>query len=112
MAAHCTFAEMEGAPEEALLALRSGELPLGAPRLSALAAFTRQVVRRRGFVAAADVAAFEAAGFGRGQVLETLAVIGMTSLANWTHNLAGAPVDDAFRAHAWTAPGAAGAVSA
>lgn len=103
MAAHCTFAEMEGAPPAALAALRAGELPQSEPRLRAVAAFARAVLRSRGFVSESDLRAFLAAGFSRAQLLEVLAVIGMTSLANWMHNLAGTPVDEAFRARAWTA---------
>lgn len=104
MAAHCTFAEMEGAPEPALEALRAGELPETAPRLAALAAFARRLVRSRGFVPEDQVGEFLDAGFGRDELLEVVAVVGLTSLANWTHNLAGTPVDEAFQPRAWTAP--------
>lgn len=104
MAAHCTFAEMEGAPEAALEALRAGELPATEPRLAALAAFARRLVRSRGFVPEPQVEELLDAGFSRAELLEVVAVVGMTSLANWTHNLAGTPVDEAFQPRAWTAP--------
>jgi uncharacterized peroxidase-related enzyme len=104
MAAHCTFAEMEGAPAVALAALRAGEAPRSEPRLAALSTFVRQMVRQRGFASGEDLRAFFAGGFTRPQVLEVLAVVGMTSLANWTHNLAGTPVDAAFLHQQWEVP--------
>lgn len=104
VAAHSMFAEMEGATAAICQPLRAGQPPQGSPRIEALTAFTRQVVRRRGFVEPEELTALEDAGFSRQQALEVLAVIAMTSLANWAHNLTGAPVDDAFSKHAWSAP--------
>ena len=103
MAAHSTFAVKEGLPSEALDALRSGEPPEVDSRLRALAGFTREVVHQRGFVPEEGVRALRGAGYTRPQLLEILAVIGWVSLANWAHNLTGAPVDEPFQAQAWTA---------
>lgn len=105
MAAHSTFAEMQGMPAAALAALRAGEDPIDQPRLGALARFARRVVERRGFLSDGDLGDLLAAGFSPAQLLEALAVIGMTLLANYTHNIAGTPVDEAFGRHRWFATG-------
>jgi uncharacterized peroxidase-related enzyme len=101
MAAHSAFAHAEGAPVATVEVLRAGELPAGDPRGRALAAFTRNLLRNRGFVPQEDLQALLAAGFERRQILEVIAVVGMVSLANWAHNLTGAPVDEAFAAQRW-----------
>lgn len=67
----------------------------------------REVVRRDGFVSPEAADAVLRAGFSTAHLLEALAVIGMTILANYTHNLAGTPVDAAFARHSWTPPEAA-----
>src|SRR5262245_61308727 len=103
MAAHTTFAQLENAPADALEALRAGAVPRAHPRLAALAAFARKLVASRGFVSDTDVEALRRAGFSQEQVLEVLAVVAATSLANHVHNLAHTPVDPQFRANEWKA---------
>ena len=100
MAAHSTFAAMHGAPESLLDALRRGE-PADDPRLEALREFTGAIVAQRGPVASARTRRLLDAGFTPAQLLETLAVVGMTSLANWAHHVTGAPVDEPFASREW-----------
>jgi AhpD family alkylhydroperoxidase len=102
MAAHSTFAQRQGAPEEVIAALRSGgELPDA--RLQALHVFTRGLLRSRGHLNAGEVAALYQAGYTTEQLLEVIAQAGYTSMANWAANLAGTPVDAAFQAQLWAA---------
>jgi uncharacterized peroxidase-related enzyme len=98
MAAHSTFAVRHGLPDEVLRALRAG-LPLPDERLQALHEFARDVVRERGHVTTHKMAA---AGFTDQQMLEVIAQVGYTSLANWMANLADTPLDDAFKAQYWS----------
>ena len=106
MAAHSVFALGNGLPMEVLEPLRAGrELPDA--RLEALRVFTEELVRSRGHVGAADLAAARAAGFDDGQLLEIITQAAYTTFANWAANVGGAPVDAAFECMAWTAPASA-----
>lgn len=104
MAAHSTFAAMQGTPEAVIDALRAGRLPTDHPRLAALSAFARRVIQTRGSVTADDVRALQEAGFGAAQVLDVLVGIAMANLASQMHHISQCPVDDAFAARAWTPP--------
>jgi AhpD family alkylhydroperoxidase len=102
MAAHSTFAKAQGASDEVLAALRSGnELPDA--RLEALHAFTRALLRSRGTVDDSDVEALRSAGFTTEQAFEVIAQAGFTSIANWAANLADPPVDEPFEPQRWAA---------
>jgi uncharacterized peroxidase-related enzyme len=80
-------------------ALRAGT-PLGSPRLEALRAFTREVVRRRGAVPDAALGELLSAGYGKRQVLEILVGVAMKTLSNYANHLARTPVDAVFSAGA------------
>jgi uncharacterized peroxidase-related enzyme len=102
MAAHSTFANAQGAPAEAILALRSGE---EAPdeRLEALRVFTTELLHDRGHVSRQALAAFLQAGYSTENVLEVITQTACTTLANLVANVAETPVDGAFEPQAWTA---------
>lgn len=102
MAAHSVFAQGAGVPEPVIEALRAGEEPpADFAELKAIASFTRKVLAPGGGAGEEDVQAMFDAGYTQDQLLETVAVIGFTALANWTHNLARTPVDEAFGDRAW-----------
>ena len=103
MAAESTVAEMVQADEGVIEALRSGE-PLPDARLQALAAFTRAVVRERGWVDEAAVEAFLAAGFDAPQVLDVVLGVAKKTLSNYVNHLAETPLDEAFEARSWHSP--------
>ncbi len=103
MAAHSTIAGMQRVPEDVVQALRRGE-PISDPALEALSAFTRKVVRERGWVSQDDVQEFLDAGYSKAQVLEVVLGIGMKVLSNYANHIAKTPVDEAFQAHTWTPP--------
>jgi uncharacterized peroxidase-related enzyme len=103
MAAHSTFAKMQGMSAGALAALRDGEVP-DEPRLASLAAYTRELLRRQGHASDRDLQAFLEAGFTRAQALEVVAVIGFTTWASYAHNIAQVPVDPPFASQTWTPP--------
>jgi uncharacterized peroxidase-related enzyme len=98
MAAHSTFAARHGLPAEVVNALRAG-LPLPDERLQVLHEFALDLVRNRGH---ATTQKMEAAGYTDQQVLEVIAQVGYTSLANWVANLADTPLDDAFKPQYWS----------
>jgi len=102
MAAHSTFARMGGIPEDDLSMLRAGKSP-SSPRLQALSALARQVVRSKGHLASEEIQEFLKAGFSQAQLLEVLVGISTTTISNYTHNIAKTPIDEAFQALSWTA---------
>ncbi|WP_462323079.1 carboxymuconolactone decarboxylase family protein [Halochromatium sp.] len=57
----------------------------------------------RGWVDAADVTAFQEAGFDPQQVLEVILGVGMKTLSNYTNHIAGTELDAAFQHRAWPA---------
>jgi uncharacterized peroxidase-related enzyme len=105
VAAHSTFAAMAGADESALAAARSGTAPEDA-RLAALYTFARRVVTQRGYATPEDVEAALDSGLSRAALLEAIAQIGHTTIANLAHNLSDAPLDAEFAPQAWAATAA------
>ena len=102
MAAHSTFALMQNAGEQAVSAARAGQAP-GDPKLGALYRFTRSLVAKKGHVCGEETQALINAGYSRGAVLELVAQVAHTTMANLAHSISHAPVDQAFAAQAWAA---------
>lgn len=100
MAAHTVIAGMSSVPAATVEALRAGAT-LPAARLDTLARFTRAVVRERGHLSEAEVAAFVAAGFTAAQVLEVVLGVAMKTLSNYANHIARTPLDAAFAAARW-----------
>jgi len=103
VAAHSTIAGMLKARPEIVTAVRTGA-PVGDAKIDALVTFTRAVVLNKGFVPETAVAAFLAAGYSKAQLLEVVGHVGLKVLANYTHALTGAPLDEAFQPQQWDAP--------
>lgn len=103
MALHSTLALKMGVPAADVAELREGRDP-ATPKLRALSAFSRQLVRRRGD-APTELASFLAAGYTRRQALEVVLQIAGSIIPNFAHHLTKCPVDDAFIAQQWS-PGA------
>jgi AhpD family alkylhydroperoxidase len=88
VAAHSTFAAAQGAAPEVIDALRSGdELPDA--KLEELRGFAERLVETRGH-------AEPPAGFSAQIVLEVVAQVAYTTLANLVANVAETPIDPAF----------------
>ena len=107
MAAHSTFATMNGITTDDLSALRAGQSP-SAPRLQAISALARNIVRSKGHLSPEESSRFLEAGFTLGQLLEVLVGISMATIANYTHNITQTKIDEAFQAQSWTAKAARG----
>lgn len=82
MAAHSTFANMNGIGENDLRKLRAGQTPV-TPRLNAISTLARKIVRSKGHLTPEDVGWFLEAGFTPAQLLEVLVGINMATLANY-----------------------------
>ncbi len=103
MAVHSTFAKMQGASAELLEAMRAGGTPRDR-RLGALAAYTRHLLASRGHASDDAKRALLDAGFTRAQLLETIAVIAFTTIANFAHNVTECTIDSKFEPQSWSVP--------
>lgn len=75
-------------------------------KLEALAAFTRAVVRERGWVAdSKEYKDFFAAGYSKKQVLEVIMGVCMKSLSNYVNHLSDTPLDGVFSGEVWGCSG-------
>ncbi len=101
MAAHTTIARMQGVPDAVIEAVRQ-EAGIPEAKLDALREFTREVVRRRGWVNERTVQGFLDAGYTRAHVLDVVLGVGLKTLSNYANHIAGTPLDAAFEANAWS----------
>jgi uncharacterized peroxidase-related enzyme len=99
IAAHATFAKMAGMADASLDALRAGATPADA-RLAALAEYTRHLLANRGHAEDEAKVALLGAGFTNAQLLEVIAVIAFTTIANYAHNITHCAIDVQFQAQA------------
>ncbi len=99
--AHSTVGKMAGLTDAQVTALRSGA-PLDDPRLNALAAFTRTVVNTRGQPGEGDIKAFFDAGFDKVGIFDVLTAIAVKTMSNYVNHMFDVPVDEAFKANAWS----------
>ena len=100
VAFHSTLALKEGVAAEDVRAIRERKLPRD-PRLAALSAFTRALIDKRGHVEASDLATLTAAGFGANQVLEVIAGLAVSVMANYAGNITNPVVEDPFKPQIW-----------
>lgn len=104
---YCTPAHTVGArdadlDDETIAAIRARR-PLVEPKMEALRSFSVKMVRERGFLADADIAAFEAAGFTRANALEIILAVGLKTLSNYVNHIAETPLDPPLVADAFAA---------
>ncbi len=100
VAFHSTMALKEGIAADDVDAIRSGAGP-ASPRLAALVALTRALIARRGHLDDADLRGFVAAGFRHDQVLEVIAGLAISVMANYAGNITNPPLEPAFQTQAW-----------
>lgn len=104
VAAHSFIArnmvKVDGARVDAL----RGQNELQDKKLDALVAFTRAVVRERGWVSGGhELIDFLAAGYTQQNALEVVLGVSMKTLSNYANHLTGTPLDAAFASEAWQA---------
>jgi alkylhydroperoxidase family enzyme len=92
---------MQGVDAGIIDGLRSGA-QLDDARLEALREFTVAVVRQRGLLDDAQVAAFLGAGFSRRHILDILVGVAQKTMSNYVNHFADTPVDPPFEQFAWT----------
>ena len=94
--AHSAQAAGAGVSAAEVDAVRAGGVPEDGAG-AALVGMVRALIRRRGAVSDDEVAAFLAAGFSRGQLLDVVLGIAMKTISNYTNHLVDAPLDAALR---------------
>ena len=105
VAFHSTAALREGVAEDDVHAIRDARSP-GDRRIAALSGLTRALVEKRGHLDERDLQAFADAGFAADQVLEVIAGLAASMMANYAGNITRPPVEEPFRAQRWS-PGQA-----
>lgn len=101
VAFHSTLALKEGVARDDVSAIRAGRLP-DEPKLAALSALTRSLIEQRGHIGQQTLQAFVDAGFRRDQVLDVVATLALSVMANYTANIAQPPLEAAFEPQAWS----------
>jgi uncharacterized peroxidase-related enzyme len=94
-AAHGMMANMNGLDRREVETLQQGG-PLRDARLNALRRFVEAVLDKRGWVEAADLEPFFAAGFTRAQVLEVVSGVALKTFTNYVNHIANPPVNAQF----------------
>ena len=102
VAFHTGMALKEGIQDEALAALRAGRDP-AEPRLAALGALARAMIRSRGEISEAELDRFLGAGYTRAQALEVVLGIAFSTMANYAGHLIEAPLGPMLQSHEWRA---------
>jgi alkylhydroperoxidase family enzyme len=100
VAFHSTAALKEGVGPDDVRAIRERRLPLD-PKLAALSGLTRALIEKRGHLEGRDLEAFAGAAFGPEQVLEVIAGLAVSVMANYAGNVTRPPVEDPFKAQVW-----------
>lgn len=102
VAFHATLALKEGVAADDVRAIRERRAPADR-RLAALSALTRALIEKRGHLDDGELESFAQAGFGPDQVLEVIAGLAVSTMANYAGNITRPPLEEPFRAQAWTA---------
>ena len=102
---HSAFAANKNVPSDIIQDMRNDQ-PIRNPKLQALNAFTRAMVREQGHLNQSDFDAFLNAGYSKKQALEVILGISLKTFSNYTSNLINIKLDPMFQPHQWTAASA------
>jgi uncharacterized peroxidase-related enzyme len=103
MAGHTNLSKMAHVAAEHIAAIREGK-PISDPKLEALRRFAATVTRNRGVVSDAEVAAFKAAGYDNGAMLDVLVLAATKLISNYANHFANTPLDSFMTGAEWTPP--------
>jgi AhpD family alkylhydroperoxidase len=100
VAFHSTIALKEGADPEDVRAIRERRRPRD-PASAALSGLSRALIEKRGHLEPRALEAFAAGGFAPAQVLEVIAGLAISVMANYAGNITKPALEEAFKAQAW-----------
>ena len=92
LAAHSYLAKNIAKLDEAEIAANRGG-GSNDPKADAAVAFAAKIVRERGHVAAADLEAVRAAGYGDAEIIEIVLHVALNTLTNYVNEVAGTDID-------------------
>ncbi len=92
LAAHSYLAKNLAKLDEAEISANRGGAS-NDPKADAAVAFAAKIVRERGHVAAADLEAVRAAGYGDAEVIEIVLHVALNTLTNYVNEVAGTDID-------------------
>jgi alkylhydroperoxidase family enzyme len=106
VAFHSTLALKEGVDADAVRAIRDRRAPKD-QTLAALSTLTltQTLVEKRGHLTQRDLNGLAAVGIGPEQVLEIIAGLAISLMANYTGNLSHPPLEAPFQGQIWSAEG-------
>jgi len=91
LAAHSAIGSLVGLKPSEIASAREGRAANA--RDEAIASLARRIVEARGNLDAAEVARWKARGLSESDILETLAVVVLNILTNYTNHIAGTEID-------------------
>jgi AhpD family alkylhydroperoxidase len=100
VAFHSTLALKEGVSRSDVEAIREQRRPTD-PALAALAVLTRTLIEKRGHLDSEDMSSFLAAGLGQDRLLEVIAGLAVSVMANYAGNITQPPLEEPFQAQTW-----------
>ena len=92
LAAHTAIGKMSGFTEDQILELRAGKASFDS-KLDALAKLAKNITENRGRANQTVVADFFAAGYTKGNLIDTILLVGDKMISNYIHNTTQIPVD-------------------
>ena len=103
VAAHSMLAEKKsGVPLDVIKAIRNGDI-IAELKLEQLSKFTRIMIETRGLPSSEDIDNFINSGYTENHILDIILAIAVKTLSNYSNHLFHTPIDDMFKAYAWTA---------
>ncbi len=92
LAAHTAIGKMNGFTDDQILELRTGSASFDA-KLDALAQFVRTTTELRGHPSADAIAAVQAAGYSKANIIDIVMTIGDKVITNFLHGVTQVPID-------------------
>lgn len=92
LSAHTAIGKMNGFSEDQIFELRAGEASFD-NKLDALARLARNITENRGRTEAYVLENFFNAGYTKGNLIDTISLVGDKTISNYIHNTTQVPVD-------------------
>ena len=92
LSAHTVIGKMNGFSDEQILELRAGEASFD-NKLDALARLARNITENRGRTDEAVLENYFNAGYSKGSLIDTIALVGDKTISNYIHSTTQVPVD-------------------
>ncbi|MDD7887169.1 carboxymuconolactone decarboxylase family protein [Flavivirga sp. 57AJ16] len=92
LSAHTAIGKMNGFTDEQILELRAGQASFD-PKLDALAQLAKNITENRGNTEEAVLENFFKAGYTKGNLIDTISLVGDKTITNYIHKTTQVPVD-------------------